>query len=267
MFHISRQPYPRSDPSDPDSRSQGPAASRESSGPTCPYCSGSGVDPHTDETCAACDGSGWDGDPLELGPGKTVTPLSDRTPSRTKPGRQQRVRPALSLQTTSYSKGDVMDMQQFMGGQFMQAADVPQPAYLTIAAVETTQLPDGGTVKTKAVLLFTDNRRAVLNKTNTASLAAAFGRDSSQWIGRTVLIRAESAMFQGKLVPALRLYPAQVQQQAAPVPPVPPPAPVMPQPAAVFQQPAAQQPLPLTPATPPAPAAFPAPPQLPNVPH
>jgi len=160
-----------------------------------------------------------------------------------------------------------MDMQQFMGGQFMQAADVPQPAYLTIAAVETTQLPDGGTVKTKAVLLFTDNRRAVLNKTNTASLAAAFGRDSSQWIGRTVLIRAESAMFQGKLVPALRLYPAQVQQQAAPVPPVPPPAPVMPQPAAVFQQPAAQQPLPLTPATPPAPAAFPAPPQLPDVPY
>ena len=73
MFHISRQPYPRSDPSDPDSRSQGPAASRESSGPTCPYCSGSGVDPHTDETCAACDGSGWGVDPLELGLAWTAT--------------------------------------------------------------------------------------------------------------------------------------------------------------------------------------------------
>jgi hypothetical protein len=164
-----------------------------------------------------------------------------------------------------------MDMTQFTAGAYLQASDIPQPTYLQIARVETAQMQDGGGIKVKPVLVFTDNRKTVLNKTNTTNLAASFGSNSELWIGRTVLVRAEQAMFQGRMVPALRFYPAQQQAAAPAAPPAPPPQPVpaMPQPAAVFQQPApaAQQPLPLTPATPPAPAAFPAPPQLPNVPH
>ena len=161
-----------------------------------------------------------------------------------------------------------MDMTQFLAGAYLQASDIPQPTYLQIARVETAQMQDGGGIKVKPVLVFTDNRKAVLNKTNTTSLAASFGNNSELWIGRTVLLRAEHAMFQGRMVPALRFYPAQQQATAPAAPPTPPP-----QPAAVFQQPppvatpAGQHPLPLTLATPPAPAAFPAPPQLPDVPH
>ena len=168
-----------------------------------------------------------------------------------------------------------MDMKQFMAGAYLQASDIPQPAYLQIARVETAQMQDGSTMRIKPVLVFTDNRKAVLNKTNTSSLATSFGSNSDLWIGRTVLVRTEQVLFQGRMVPALRFYPAQQQAAPTPVPPPPPPqpAPVMAQPSAVFQQhppavaPAAQQPLPLTPATPPAPAAFPAAPQLPDVPH
>jgi len=164
-----------------------------------------------------------------------------------------------------------MDMTQFLAGAYLQASDITQPTYLQIARVETAQVQDNGSMRTKPALVFTDNRRAILNKTNTTALAASFGSNSELWIGRQVLVRTEQAMYQGRMVPGLRFYPAQQQAVAAAAPPVPPPQPIpaMPQPAAVFQQPApaAQQPLPLTPATPPAPAAFPAPPQLPDVPH
>jgi hypothetical protein len=48
-------------------------------------------------------------------------------------------------------------------------------------------------------------RRVVLNKTNALQLAAAFGDDTDDWVGKTVEIWGEMVMFKGKATPGIRL--------------------------------------------------------------
>jgi hypothetical protein len=58
----------------------------------------------------------------------------------------------------------------------------------------------------------------VVNKTNATTLARAFGKDFEDWVGRRVEIRPETTMYGGKIVPAIRLYPAPPPKQDEPKP-------------------------------------------------
>jgi hypothetical protein len=48
-------------------------------------------------------------------------------------------------------------------------------------------------------------RRVVLNKTNALQLAAAFGDDTDDWVGKSIEIWGEMVMFKGKATPGIRL--------------------------------------------------------------
>jgi hypothetical protein len=73
----------------------------------------------------------------------------------------------------------------------------------------------------------------VVNSTNANMLADSFGFDSAAWIGKTIELRPERVNFAGKMVDAIRTYPAgqtAPRTAAAPETPAgqfqaPPPAP------------------------------------------
>lgn len=51
-------------------------------------------------------------------------------------------------------------------------------------------------------------KRIVLNKSNTMQLVAMYGDDYSLWPGQTIEVWAENVMFQGRMVPGIRIRPA-----------------------------------------------------------
>jgi hypothetical protein len=90
------------------------------------------------------------------------------------------------------------------GGRYLRAEDVSGDFIATIINVTVATFEKGP----KAVLsLEGEERGLVLNKTNAEALKAAFGKDFPDWVGRPVEVRKQRAMFAGKMVPALRVYP------------------------------------------------------------
>ena len=71
-------------------------------------------------------------------------------------------------------------------------------------------------------------KRVVLNKGNALQMAAAFGDDSDHWPGRQITIWAENVMFQGRLMPGIKVLPAGNGGAVAPSPQMPPPDPQSP---------------------------------------
>lgn len=106
------------------------------------------------------------------------------------------------------------------GSRFLAAADLKAPVTAVIDRIEQeTFTRDNGPSKRKAVLFFKNRTKGVVvNKTNAIVLGGAFGTDFSAWVGKGVTIAPENTTFGGKLVKALRLYPAQSS-----IPPPPPP--------------------------------------------
>jgi hypothetical protein len=69
---------------------------------------------------------------------------------------------------------------------------------------------DGGPARKKAVLYLKNKTKGVVcNKTNAITLGSAFGKNFSAWVGENITIKPENTTFSGKVVKALRLYPAQ----------------------------------------------------------
>jgi hypothetical protein len=64
-------------------------------------------------------------------------------------------------------------------------------------------------------------KRVVLNKGNALQMATAFGDDADHWPGNRIEIWAENVMFQGRLVPGVKVLPAPDGNGAAPPPTMP----------------------------------------------
>src|SRR4051812_982486 len=100
------------------------------------------------------------------------------------------------------------------GGRYLRAEDVSSDFVTTITNVTVGSFEKGP----KAVLsLEGEEQGFVVNTTHPVALRAAFGKDFENWIGKTVQVRKERAMFTGKTVPALRVYP--LRRGAPPVTP------------------------------------------------
>lgn len=56
----------------------------------------------------------------------------------------------------------------------------------------------------------------VCNKTNAESIAFAYGDDTDMWIGQTIELFGDRTMFQGKMVPCLRVRATRPSQQRQP---------------------------------------------------
>jgi hypothetical protein len=106
------------------------------------------------------------------------------------------------------------------GSRFLTAADLKGSVNAVIERIEEeTFMRDGKASRPKAVIHFRGaSKPVVCNKTNANVLAAAFGKSFDDWIGKCVTVRPETTPFNGKVVPALRLYPAPVKTETAPLP-------------------------------------------------
>jgi hypothetical protein len=146
-----------------------------------------------------------------------------------------------------------MDINSLFPSNYLKAADLQgQVRRVTIEACQPEQLGQG---EIKPALQFRGvPKKLILNKTNGLLIAASFGTETTAWAGREIELYPENVMFQGQVVPAIRV---RVPIGAAPAPaaaadpfahaaPAPqPPAPAAPQPpqAAPLSIPApAQQP-------------------------
>jgi len=104
-----------------------------------------------------------------------------------------------------------MNINDTFSGNMLKAADLKgaQPT-VTIANIKMEKLGDD----TKPVLYFAGKEKGVvLNKTNATNIAAAYGPETDNWVGKRVILFTAWVDFQGKSVEAIRIRPAPPQQQ------------------------------------------------------
>lgn len=123
-----------------------------------------------------------------------------------------------------------MNINQLYGGDYLKASDLMGKARtVTIAGGHPKEFDDG---KTKLVLSFKGtDKTLVLNATNANMIADSYGPDSDAWTGKAIELRPERVNFAGKMVDAIRCYPANGAAQAPQAPATP---------AGQFQAPPAQ---------------------------
>ena len=92
-----------------------------------------------------------------------------------------------------------MDASKFAGSGFLGLDDVKDgPIRVEIAAVK-----EGGYKKLE--LIFTNGLRFSLNVTNTTEMIKAFGSETDDWQGERIELYAGEALYDGKMVPSVRL--------------------------------------------------------------
>ncbi len=98
--------------------------------------------------------------------------------------------------------------------QYLKCADLNgKTCPLTIRTCVPEELGQGNDKETKPVLYFEKAQKGlVLNKTNAAVIADAYGDDTDNWTGKAVEIYPTVVDFKGKLVDGIRLR-IQPQQQ------------------------------------------------------
>jgi len=101
-----------------------------------------------------------------------------------------------------------MDMNNFLGGQYLAKTDVTTSGTdVVIAAVLQDVIGDEQTLK--AILEFKGPTKSmVLNKTNIRILCALFGNDSNQWIGRTINVYNDVTVVFNGSVGGIRVRPS-----------------------------------------------------------
>ena len=101
------------------------------------------------------------------------------------------------------------DFDDLYGGRFLSSQEVKAPTNVTIERIERRRSPARASRRAqKLVLYFKGGKKGmVINKTNANALAAAFGKNLSDWVGKRMTIKSEPTIFGGKPTQGLRLYP------------------------------------------------------------
>jgi len=132
--------------------------------------------------------------------------------------------PKKQRQETKHSN---MKLDELYPSRWLKASDVDKPILATIQKVAVEEVGDD---EQKPVITFIGNiKPMVLNRTNSATIAALYGDDTDLWIGKPVVLFSTKVQFQSKLVDAIRVReprpvatPAAVKSQPPSVPaPVP----------------------------------------------
>ncbi len=103
-----------------------------------------------------------------------------------------------------------LDVSGDLQGNYLSKKDFTDdgPQAFTIANVDRVHFDarNGRPEQDRWCLIFADDRRLTLNKTNLAILAKAFGRNAALWRGRTITVeRDDTISFGGQLVGGLRV--------------------------------------------------------------
>lgn len=91
----------------------------------------------------------------------------------------------------------------YQTSNFIRASDITAPKILTIRSVAAQQLKDG---KTKLALSFDEIEQVLLlNRTNAAIVADAYGDEANEWPGQKIKLVKSRTPFQGKMVDSIRV--------------------------------------------------------------
>ncbi len=102
-----------------------------------------------------------------------------------------------------------MKLSEMFPSNLLKAQDVTDAGGemdLKIFSVEMKEFDnDEGGKERKPVLVFANDKRMVLNKTNAGLIAQMFGDDTDKWINQTVVLIVQDVPFGNKTVPAIRV--------------------------------------------------------------
>jgi hypothetical protein len=134
-----------------------------------------------------------------------------------------------------------MRISEAFSGNYLKAADLPQPRVFIIQAVGMETI--GEERSSKPVIRFQGEQRGlVANKVNSLELSSWYGDDTAGWIGQLVEMYATTTFFSGRQVPCIRVRRPAVQYQQ-PVQQAPQQLYTQPQAQYQLQQPAQPQPV------------------------
>ena len=99
-----------------------------------------------------------------------------------------------------------MLVSKFYDSEYLKAADLGKsPVAACIRAVGAVEMQ----ATAKMLLSFVGKHKGLLlNRTNAARLSEAWGDDTDDWTGRTVILSVDRVQFQGKLVDSIRCEPS-----------------------------------------------------------
>lgn len=106
-------------------------------------------------------------------------------------------------------------------------ADVPDRddggCTLTISSVKLETVGQGAQAEDKPVCYFEEvDKGLVLNKTNANAIAAMYGDETKDWVGKRVRLGAQDVEYQGKITRGIRVS---SRPPNGPTPPAKPPGP------------------------------------------
>lgn len=109
-----------------------------------------------------------------------------------------------------------MDYRTMFDSEYLGAWDLPRDVTVTIASVRAGQLVgEKGRTAKKPIITFAGKTKAfAANKTNCKTIAAMYGTDTRQWIGKRITLYATTTEFGGKQMDCIRVRP-QVPTAAA----------------------------------------------------
>jgi hypothetical protein len=102
-----------------------------------------------------------------------------------------------------------MDYRKMFDSEYIGAWDLPRDVTVTIASVKAGQLVgEKGRTAKKPILRFERTEKAfAANKTNCKTIAAMYGTNTREWIGKRVTLYATTTEFGGKSVECIRVRP------------------------------------------------------------
>lgn len=102
-----------------------------------------------------------------------------------------------------------MDYRTMFDSEYLGAWDLPRDATVTIATVKAGQLVgEKGRTAKKPIITFVGKVKGfAANKTNCRTIAAMYGTDTRQWVGKRITLYATMTEFGGKSVECIRVRP------------------------------------------------------------
>jgi len=102
-----------------------------------------------------------------------------------------------------------MDYRTMFDSEYLGAWDLPRDATVTIAGVKAGQLVgEKGRTAKKPIITFAGKQKAfAANKTNCRTIAAMYGTDTRQWVGKRITLYATTTEFGGKQMDCIRVRP------------------------------------------------------------
>ena len=90
--------------------------------------------------------------------------------------------------------------------KYLRAGDLQgREVKVVIDSVQMEDVSGDGTEEKPVAYFVGKQKGLVLNKTNAGKLAAGFGDDTDEWLGKEILIYPDTTQFQGRMVDCLRV--------------------------------------------------------------